>query len=452
MEKSTTVHNKFFLTLVVLSATLLIAGCTGGDSGAAVGTAGADSLILSIDTEGRDLFDSNEAFLISVQAENIGPVNAENVKVRLQGYDGISSGTSLGTYVSLSPLALERPNREEGLAGGVGNIEWDVIAPYVSATSPDREISLTAAVRYDTKSIVSQKVVIAEASHLTELEARGERVPASPTQEARNGPVGIAMEAPAPYVRMSGSEDEFILRITIYNDGSGTVYDAASERDRVSSIRLSVPSGLTVDESKCDFDLRTSNSLDGVKVLLIDSSSSSAKQNKLRLTEGGYTRTVQCHLQSYSERVNGYNTFAIESEVSYRYVQSVSTTLDIIGTSEGALALEITDPSTTSQRTWGSSSSEEILFTLTYQGEPVTDINPSFDVTSASYLNFTLFNGSTELNVPVSTSGNSYTDGVWNVTVTAPTGTTTDHITLRGTANYLGETAADRNVNSVELQ
>ncbi|MDP6703899.1 MAG: hypothetical protein QF775_00245, partial [archaeon] len=311
---------------------------------------------------------------------------------------------------------------------------------------------LTAAVRYDTKSIVSQKVVIAEASHLTELEARGERVPASPTQEARNGPVGIAMEAPAPYVRMSGSEDDFILRVTVYNDGSGTVYDATGERDRVSSIRLSIPSGLTVDESKCDFDLRTSNSLDGVKVLLIDSSSSSAKQNKLRLTEGGYTRTVQCHLQSYSDRVNGYNTFAIESEVSYTYVQSVSTSLDIIGTSEGALALEITDPSTTSQGTWTSSGSETITFTLAYQGELVTDTNPSFDVTSASYLNFTLINGSTELNVPVSASGNSYSNGVWSVIVTAPTGTTSDHITLRGTANYLGETATDRNVNSVELQ
>ena len=49
MEKSNTIHNKFFLTLIVLSATLLIAGCTGGDTGAAVGTAGADSLTLSID-------------------------------------------------------------------------------------------------------------------------------------------------------------------------------------------------------------------------------------------------------------------------------------------------------------------------------------------------------------------------------------------------------------------
>ncbi|MDP7260342.1 MAG: hypothetical protein QGI80_00040 [archaeon] len=450
MEKSNTIHNKFFLTLIVLSATLLIAGCTGGDTGAAVGTAGADSLTLSIDTEGRDLFDSNEAFLISVEAENTGPVNAENVEVRLQGYDGIS-GTALGTYTSLSPGTLERPNTDEGLAGGVGNIEWDVIAPYVSATSPDREISLTAAVRYDTKSIVSQKVVIAEASHLTELEARGERVPASPTQEARNGPVGIAMEAPAPYVRMSGSEDDFILRVTVYNDGSGTVYDATGERDRVSSIRLSIPSGLTVDESKCDFDLRTSNSLDGVKVLLIDSSSSSAKQNKLRLTEGGYTRTVQCHLQSYSDRVNGYNTFAIESEVSYTYVQSVSTSLDIIGTSEGALALEITDPSTTSQGTW-TAATETITFTLAYQGELVTDTNPSFDVTDDSYLNFTLINGSTELSVPVSLTGNNYSNGVWSVQVTAPTGTTSDHITLRGTANYLGETATDRNVNSVELQ
>ncbi len=450
MEKSNTIHNKFFLTLIVLSATLLIAGCTGGDTGAAVGTAGADSLTLSIDTEGRDLFDSNEAFLISVEAENTGPVNAENVEVRLQGYDGIS-GTALGTYTSLSPGTLERPNTDEGLAGGVGNIEWDVIAPYVSATSPDREISLTAAVRYDTKSIVSQKVVIAEASHLTELEARGERVPASPTQEARNGPVGIAMEAPAPYVRMSGSEDDFILRVTVYNDGSGTVYDATGERDRVSSIRLSIPSGLTVDESKCDFDLRTSNSLDGVKVLLIDSSSSSAKQNKLRLTEGGYTRTVQCHLQSYSDRVNGYNTFAIESEVSYTYVQSVSTSLDIIGTSEGALALEITDPSTTSQGTW-TAATETITFTLAYQGELVTDTNPSFDVTDDSYLNFTLINGSTELDVPVSLTGNTYSNGVWSVQVIAPTGTTSDHITLRGTANYLGETATDRNVNSVELQ
>ncbi|MDP6585042.1 MAG: hypothetical protein QF535_10315, partial [Anaerolineales bacterium] len=246
---------KLFASFIILIAVVLAAGCL--ESGATTSRAsgyGEDSLDLFIDTEGRTSFDSMEPFIISLTAENVGPFDVSDVETNLVGYSGITPqdrGTSLSASHAMATI-LDKPNLEDGLAGGLATWDWDVYAPFVGVDAPDVEITLTGEVFYRTKSLVNQTLVVVEKDS---LDRQGSDLPVSPETNAENGPVSITMDVPDPYVRMVDDVTSFRVTILVINDGTGNVYGrwggGLGDYDYLEKITLEIPNGLRADPDNC---------------------------------------------------------------------------------------------------------------------------------------------------------------------------------------------------------
>ena len=366
-----------YVRLGICFALLLIiavAGCAGKNQ-RAIFNFGQDALKLSVDTEGRDTFDSLQPFTITATSENIGLFDVTGVTARLQGYDGItaqSANAPLSDEKNFNPKDLDRPDSEKNIPGGVGTVDWDVYAPFVDATEPDREITMTAEVLYDTKSLATQRVVAATRDYVTQAQARGEQVPAVPETESLNGPVAVDVEVPSPYVKVLGDQrTDFRVKISFNNDGSGTLLNRVSDQtDYLDSAILKVPAGVGFDATNCDLvPLGSTSDVSVERSLVVD-----IKNNpeKLRLLGGGLTRDLNCHLYVDKDYVSGYNTFDLKVEAYYTYIQNVQHKLTIKGTEEKALRLALLSPTKASPENWIKNTVHSVEFTLLYQNVPIT--------------------------------------------------------------------------------
>lgn len=445
LEKNT----KLFLVAILVTI-IALSGCIGGgDSGIRLSGAGGDALELSIDTEGRTTFDSLEPFIITVQAENVGEFDADAVTARLQGYDGIIpvSVSRLSDYQDFVPSNLERPNYENDVPGGTGDVDWDVKAPYLSSDAPDVNLNLIAEILYDSKSLAARKVVIATATEIEKLEQRGESVSVESSTEALNGPVSIQVETDEPYLRMSSAKEEFRLTITLLNDGNGNVYDrgATDENKRLdylSKATLKVPAGLDVDEANCDFELVSPTSgsiIDAEKTLIIDDGHGNSE--KLRLTEGGSSRNLNCRLTAFSDDVAGFNTYNLQVVVDYTYLQSITKKITIQGTEEAPLRVQIEEPTRSTPDIWDDNEQHHVYFTMAYQAKPVSSVLSDSDVKAE-------VGGlaATTVNVTYDTNAERY-----DAVVTAPV-LTPGTYDLDIEATYAGVTAIDIESSAVEYK
>ncbi|MFH1450543.1 MAG: hypothetical protein ABIF92_01005 [archaeon] len=327
---------KTLAILGIVLSVILISGCLGGGDTKGQAGFGEDSLDMYIDTEGRTTFDSEEAFVITLSVENFGPFDVTNVQSRLIGFGGITADSGkLSATVNMSSF-LERPRPDLEVPGGFSTKDWDVKAPKVSPDSPDVEILLTGQALYNTKSLANQKVVVAKKEYLVELEQRGEEVPVNPAVEALNGPVSIDTEIPQPYVTLRDTDPSFTVKILLSNDGSGIVSSRdplnTQDRDYLENITLTVPVGLKIDKSNCDFEIADADNVyTAEKILKIDSDFGTAKKTKLRLMDGGKTRDVSCRLLVDSEDFEGYQTYELYAQTDYTYVQEVVRDITVQG-------------------------------------------------------------------------------------------------------------------------
>jgi hypothetical protein len=338
-------NTKIFASVLIILAVVLVAGCGDDDTKGQAGY-GEDSIDMIFDTEGRSVFDSNEDFIITMTVENFGPFDVENVKTKLIGFGGLTTvGTPLSTDVLLA-TKLDRPRPELEVAGGFATKDWEVVAPNVSADSPDVEVLLTSEVYYRTKSLGVQKVVVAEKDYIDKLAARGEIIPVNPMTDSMNGPISLDMAVPDPYVTIRQENESLRVKISLDNDGSGTVYarpdlSEGKNTDYLESVTLKVPVGLRVDLANCDFDITvvdgwtadaTATNSSKEKILYIDGTST-AKLPKLRLMEGGLRRDLACTLLVDKETyVSGYQTFELYAQADYSYMQDAIRSVIISGT------------------------------------------------------------------------------------------------------------------------
>ena len=392
--------SKYSLALIVPLLLLLVifsSGCVSSGGGQTPTNYGNDLLKLSIDTEGRTTMDSLENFMISVSAQNVGAVDAENVQARLEGYDGITSNSHevLSDLKDLSPSTIEKPNTDQGLPGGTGDVSWDVTAPYVPGDSPDREITMTADVLYDTKSLATQRIVVATKEYVDSATSRGEQVPVSPSTNVLNGPVSIGVNVGGPYIKLIGSQTDFRLLITLDNDGTGSVYNRDfADYDYLNKIVLKVPKGLDVDTSNCDFTLVSGSGISAEKTLIIDQTHN---RNKLRLTNGGSHRDLSCRLIVNRDYVSDYNTFDVSVNAYYTYLQSVTRKIVVKGAEVSPLQIKILAPTRTNRYDWvrNATASPPAKVEVLYENQPVT--------TGLSANNFTVWLE----NTPVTNPGGS---------------------------------------------
>ncbi len=358
-----------FALIVVIA----LAGCTGKQKN--LFNIGKDSLNIGVDTEGRDTFDSLQPFTITVTSENTGLFDATNVSSRLQVYDVItpqSSSVKLSDEKRMSPSLLDRPDSEKRIPGGVGTVDWDVYAPFVGEAEPDRFITLTAEVLYDTKSLATQRVVAATREYVTDAQARGENVPTMPETESLNGPIAVDVEIPSPYVRVLGDQQtDFRAKISLDNDGTGTLLNRISDqKDYLSSVVLRVPAGVGFDATNCDFvPIGSTSDITTERTLIIDLQHN---PEKLRLLEGGLTRDLNCHMYIDKDYVSGYNTFNLKIESYYTYIQDIQHDLTIKGTEERPLRLVISSPTSGAPEDWIRGTVHSIKFTLLSQNVPIT--------------------------------------------------------------------------------
>ena len=372
LMKTKQISHKLVISFVLI-AVIFFAGCAGGKKG--VFNFGKDSLNVGIDTEGRDTFDSLQPFTITVTAENTGLFDAEKVGSRLQGYDGItaqSQNVKLSDEKKLSPSTLDRPDSEKKTKGGIGTFDWDVYAPFVGEGEPDRFITLTAEVLYDTKSLATQRVVAATRDYINDAQARGESVPTMPETESLNGPISVDVEIPAPYIKLLGDQQtDFRAKITFNNDGTGTLLNRANDQtDYMTKVVLKIPAGVGVDAANCDLvPLGSTSDVTVERSLIVDLTHN---PEKLRLLEGGLTRDLNCHLYVDKDYVSGYNTFNLKVESYYTYIQDIQHDLVIKGTEERPLRVTITDPTTGTPDYWTKGNVESVKFILLYQNVPIT--------------------------------------------------------------------------------
>jgi len=346
-------NNKKILTsFAIILSLILVSGCLGAGKKEKVGTIGEDSLEIMIDTEGMLSFDSKQDFIITMAAENFGPFDLENVTTNLIGYDGISHkevGVKLSDEQQLA-LRLDRPRPDLDMLGGSSTFDWPVTAPTVAETSPPLEVMLTGEIYYRTKSLGTQRVVVADRNYVTQMKERGEAVPVNPSTESLNGPISINVDVPEPFVSTTGTSPWFRVKVVLNNDGSGNLYartlnSAARDRDYLEELTLKVPAGLTVDLANCDFNVtfdgdagenQEDNAVnaDIEKNLFIDATSPASKKVHLRLMEGGLTRTVDCRLKVDEQSVTGYQTFELYTEAEYTYLQDILRPITILGVPE----------------------------------------------------------------------------------------------------------------------
>lgn len=363
-----------FLLSLTLVFVIIIAGCVGGPQ-RGLFNIGQDALKISVDTEGRDTFDSLQPFTITVTAENTGLFNVENVASRLQGYDGLtaqSPNVQLSAEKRISPSTLDRPDAEKNIPGGTGTVDWDVYAPFVGAAEPDREITLTAEVLYDTKSLATQRVVAATRDYITQAQARGEQVPTMPETESLNGPIAVDVEIPSPYIKVLGDQrTDFRAKLSFNNDGSGTLLNRDnSQTDYLTNVILRVPPGIGFDATNCDLvPIGSTSDVSVERSLVVDMKNN---PEKLRLLEGGLTRDLNCHLYVDKDYVSGYNTFDLKVESDYTYIQDVQHQLTIKGTEEKPLRLSILSPTAGSPENWIRNTIHSVKFLLLFQNVPIT--------------------------------------------------------------------------------
>ncbi len=356
------------LTALSLILVIVISGCT-GDSGPVQQGGGDDVLDLTLETEGKTTFDSLEKFIISIQAENVGDFEVTNARARLQGYGGIDSASDevLSDLKSMNPSTIEAADVDADLPGGIADVEWDVIAPFVSKDSPDREITITGEVRYDTKSLASQRVVVATTDYIS----TEDNVPISQKSQIINGPIEMDIRAGDPYVELPGTTTDFRVIISLDNEGSGYVYNADRDQNNyINSISLEVPRGINVDENNCDFEVVSGSGLNAPKTLVIDKTHN---PSKLRLTEGGAHRDLSCTLTAHRDYVEGYNTFEISSTAEYTYIQTINKDLTIKGTEVSPLSVNILAPKRTNKGPWSAESQETMYVEVLYENNRVTE-------------------------------------------------------------------------------
>lgn len=361
----------------IIFAVMLTSGCIQQGSVSPMGSAGRDSLKLAVDTEGRTSFVSMEPFLIALTAENTGDFDVTDVETALIGYDAISpqeKGKSLAEPRWMADI-LNKPNQQVNTLGGAATAEWDVYAPFVSEDSPDVEVVLTGEVFYRTKSFVKQALVVAEYDYIKALNDRSQQLPAAPATEAKNGPVSITIIAPDPYVEMVDDTKEFSVKVAMSNDGSGNIYGrwggGMGDYNYLERLTLEVPEGLKVDADNCDFVAPAGNTFIGIKTLVIDDSNN---RGKLRLLGGGYKRELFCRLIADSDYVNGYNTFQINAEAEYSYLQDITRKLIITGSEEKPIVINPAFPTGMYQSYWEQDTGNEaVFFNVKYKNQQLRE-------------------------------------------------------------------------------
>jgi hypothetical protein len=440
---------KKILPILALIAVLAVAGC--GGSGDSTGFTSGDALSITIDTEGKTTFDSQEPFYITIDATNDGYFDAENVHARLTGYDGITEigGSTLSEEVTLTPSTLLAPDDDLGLAGGNGDYTWDVKAPVVREHEPDRYVTLTSEIFYDYTSTATQSMVAVTREYLQKLDDRGESFNIYPEGESLNGPVSVEMLVPDPYVKVIGDDTDFRIKVLLYNDGSGNVYhDALHKYDYLRKVKVTVPAGLKIDKTSCDFDVVGSNDVDTEKVMTIEATGSS--QSKMRLLEGGAERVLQCKLMVDKSMVSsGYNTYTFNTEVEYTYVQSIEHDLTFVGTETVPLEAYIVSPvkndDTQTDRWWFDDNiNRPVEFDVLYNGQTVTS-GLSADDDDDNYVEMELSGE------PVFVQNNLvYADGHWKADVRVPDmGTDENTYDLKVIVHYNEESASDTAIDAI---
>ena len=275
-----------FAVLLVLGV-IFSSGCVSNQPGIATGN-GVN--IVEFEPEMRSLGEG-EALAFRMKIKNTGSFEAS-------GLSKISAPEwECGHLGGPETFTLIAPSEERGTEGEEKVITWTCTSPQTVAAGLTVPYEIRAEVEYPYTTLVSKSITMLPTREMIALRDAGKTLP-SETITKSNSPVDMDIQIEGPIrIREDMGYAEFPVNIKITNTGGGIVL------------------GSTVD--------LTVNKIEGIDTV------TSCDQNDLHLWRG-QSQTITCEMKT--SQVSALTQGRIEATLSYSYVVSQSTKVDVVGT------------------------------------------------------------------------------------------------------------------------
>ena len=305
---------KYLVFLSILSAVVLVSGCT--DTGVAFGNGvvitGFESDMGTMAVESRD----EVSLLLRVQ--NQGEVDAYDVEARLIGIDlnewnayfGSSERQDLNNLLAADPVT----NTE----GQTKTAQWDLEAPDLPAGT-DFTYEPVVRVFYDYQTKANKPVTLVDVDELKRIIQQGRSIPGEATQSSA-GPLSVEIRT-GDFVKTQNYDDPFPLNIFITNlmwESGGSVVEGAGlggfyyeDYQYPVRVKITLPDGMSLEGTGqgCSTSGETINLWKGKSAELTC---------EVRITNPPEYRVDKL----------------IQVELDYRYFIDASTTIKVIGTED----------------------------------------------------------------------------------------------------------------------
>jgi hypothetical protein len=223
---------RYMIILFCVALVLPVSGCTTQPM-----SSGEGVVIMDFAPESPEYY-IGEPATFKVRIENVGSVDAEDVKVTLLNLEGWKEKSST---VCVVPDKLIAPNPDMGTDGGSYVCTFTYDAPDTLPQGLEFQYNPIARLTYTYKSSTVKSITIASQAELRNIQNTGRALPAD-TVSVSSGPVSIAMISKGP-IRYWEDSVTFPVEIGVTNTGGGITAtpgnaETQDKRNKVSVLEL----------------------------------------------------------------------------------------------------------------------------------------------------------------------------------------------------------------------
>jgi hypothetical protein len=303
--------------LLILSAVVLVSGCTGQDGGVAYGKGVA---ITGFESDMGSLsLESGDDVSLMLRVQNQGEIEATDVKAQIIGIDLDEWGTGFSWSEEKDLGTLQAPDPVTNTEGQTKTAQWDLEAPELPKGT---EFTYSPKVRvfYDYETQALKPITLVDVEELRRIIQQGKSLSSGSTQSSA-GPFSVEIRT-GDFVKTQDYDDPFPLNVFITNDlweSGGSVIEGSGyyggwgwgeELQYPVKVSITLPDGMSLESSE-------------------ECSTSGEWVNLWK----GKSKEITCEV-----RIDDPPEFrqdkVIQVRLEYRYFIDASTTIKVIGTEE----------------------------------------------------------------------------------------------------------------------
>jgi len=204
---------KEYLPIFGLILIILVSGCTNKNPK----TNSYDGVVINEFSSDDLSLESGDSTSLYLEVENVGGVDAKNVRAYLFGIDGWNINPSADITIG----DLRAPDMTMNTKGEIASRTWDITAPSIPQ-GVESPFPIEARVVYQYKTTSSSKINLYSEYEWKRLSDKGQLSQSNMLPiDNSNGPIHVTVQGPSDYEIRENSDNTIPITITFMNTGSG---------------------------------------------------------------------------------------------------------------------------------------------------------------------------------------------------------------------------------------